>query len=570
MAQHTAITDRAKWATATQPRMVAALRVAALVPVLVATFAISAARSQDVLGPGLLVASGLVAAATLITLTPAYRRFAPLAMIAIPVLDLSGVLVFHLLPGGAIVGALVAVPALWLGGSYRWRGVVIVATTGAVGLMAEFLTSSSVASDPTLARTATIVGVAVIAAGAMASSVGVWLKQVALLERQTTELATALRDVRQQRSYVDAIVRTVDVGLAFLTTDGQYASLNPRHQELMALAFPHGHTGWVGEAGEIYAADNATPITRDQLPSVRAMQGRNFSDTLWYGEQAATRHAVAVSGRPLLDECGDFAGAVVACHDITPLMRSLAVKDQFVASVSHELRTPLSSIIGYLEMAQDYDEVLPPEVVRHLAVASRNADRLLRLVSDLLTAASPDDVAAQQLLSGLVDVSEMVTVCVDDAARGAERAGVGLSCEIAPGVCVVGDRSRVMQMIENLLSNAVKYTPPGGQVLVGLSQSASNVVLTFQDTGIGVSEEDQEGLFTRFFRARNAHALVIPGVGLGLAVSKEIIEAHNGTIDLASREHHGTTVRVTLPRTTGDIPADPHDSLPVMAADRAS
>ena len=540
------------------------LRVAAFVPVLAVTFGISAARSQDVLGPALVVGTGLVTAATLITLTRAYRRFAPVAMIAIPVLDLSGVLVFHLVPGGAIVGALVAVPALWLGGTYRWRGVLIVATTGAVALTAGSLSSSSVATDSTLARTATIVVMAVVAAGAMASSVGVWLKQVARLESQAAELATALSDVRQQRAYVDAIVRTVEVGLAFLTPDGHYASLNPRQQELLALAFPDGHAGWAGELGEIYAADNATPITRDQLPSVRALEGRDFEDTLWCGERAATRHAVAVSGRPVLDESGDFAGAVIAYHDVTTLMRSLAVKDQFVASVSHELRTPLASIMGSLEMAQECDG-LPPQVVRHLAVASRNADRLLHLVSDLLTAASPDDVAAGQLVSGHLDASDMVRLCVDDARRGAERAGIDLTSEIMTDVWLVGDRSRLMQVTENLLSNAMKYTPPGGHVLVGLSHSASNVVLTIHDTGIGVSETDQEELFTRFFRARNALDLVIPGVGLGLAISKEIVEAHSGTIDFTSREGHGTTVRVTLPHATEDLAAHPLERWQVTA-----
>jgi len=322
----------------------------------------------------------------------------------------------------------------------------------------------------------------------------------------------------------------------------------------MALAFPHGHAGRVGELGEIYAGDNATPVTRDQLPSVRALQGRDFSDTLWCGDAAPTRHAIAVSGRPVLDERGAFAGAVIAYHDITTLMRSLAVKDQFVASVSHELRTPLASIMGYLELAQEYEDELPPEVVSHLAVASRNADRLLHLVSDLLTAASPDDVA-QQLSPSQVDVSDLVRTCVEDAGRGAARAGVDLTASITPGVHLQGDRSRLMQVTENLLSNAVKYTPSGGHVRAEVTQSAAEVVLTVQDTGIGVSEADQGELFTRFFRARNAHDLVIPGVGLGLVISKEIVEAHRGTIDFASHEGHGTTVRVTLPRSVPDAPA---------------
>jgi two-component system, OmpR family, phosphate regulon sensor histidine kinase PhoR len=550
MGRQRATTDRVGWASAGQPRLVALLRVTALVPVLVVTFAVAAARSEDVVGPPLLVGTLLIAIGTLVTLGSGYRQFTHPAMIVIPVLDLVALLVFQLVPGGEVAGALVAVPALWLGGIYRWRGVAIVGMTAAVGVLAEEVLAGP-DLDSVLARTASIGIVAVVASAAMAAVVGLWLAQVAALESQGAALAAALDDVRKHQSFVDAIVRSVDVGLAYLGPDGSYESLNPRHAELMALSFPHGHGGRAGEVGSIFAADNATRVVTDQLPSVRAMRGEHFSDTLWIGDLAATRHAISVSGRPILDEHGDFAGAVVAYHDITTLMRSLAVKDQFVASVSHELRTPLSSIIGYLELALSADNKLPAQVVRHLGVASRNADRMLHLVSDLLTAANPDD-AALQLFPERVDFSELVRLGVDDAARGAELADVRLTSKIAPGLCLVGDRSRLMQVTENLLSNAIKYTHPGGEVEIVVSRIGPRVVLTVQDTGIGVSDADQHLLFTRFFRASNAHELVIPGVGLGLAISKEIVEAHDGSIELESSEGVGTTVRVTLAAQAGD------------------
>ena len=265
MGPQLATTDRVGWASAGQPRLVAQLRVAVLVPVLAVTFAVSAARSADVVGPPLLVGTLLIALATLVTLGPGYRHFGHPAMVGIPVLDLVALLVFQLVPGGEVAGALVAVPALWLGGIYRWRGVAIAGLTATVGILAEeFLAGPHFES--VLTRTVSIGIMAVVASAAMAAVVGIWIDQVAALESQGAELSSALDDVRKHQSFVEAIVRTVDVGLAYLGPDGSYESLNPRHAELMALSFPHGHTGRAGELGSIFAADNATRVAQDQLP----------------------------------------------------------------------------------------------------------------------------------------------------------------------------------------------------------------------------------------------------------------------------------------------------------------
>ena len=150
-----------------------------------------------------------------------------------------------------------------------------------------------------------------------------------------------------------------------------------------------------------------------------------------------------------------------------------------------------------------------------------------------------------------VDLSELVTQSVDDVAVQATRGCVGLTVKIEPGLRLFGDRGRLMQVTDNLLSNAVKYTPPGGHVWVTLRQTPSSTLLMVKDTGIGVSDADQVELFTKFFRGRNAEDLSLPGVGLGLAISKEIVEAHGGTLQLTSCEGVGTTMLVTLPSGAG-------------------
>jgi signal transduction histidine kinase len=386
-----------------------------------------------------------------------------------------------------------------------------------------------------------------VSAAGTAVLADVWAAQRGRLEEQGAELTRLLGEVQGHRQLTDAVVRTVDVGLLALGPKGEYKSMNPRHREFLRLAFPDGHRGTAGQTGAVYAADNLTELTYVDMPSVRAMNGETFSDhTIWVGTDPGSRLALSVSARPLVGERGDVEGAVLAYHDITDLMRALRVKDDFVAAVSHELRTPLTSIIGYLDLAADHHEALPPEVVHYLSVAERNADRLLVLVSDLLTAAQAQGTA-MRLTPEPTDLALLVRAAVDGIAQRARVEGLQVRTHVEQMPMVVADPCRVAQVLDNLLSNAVKYTPSGGSIDVVLERGQTGVMLTVKDTGMGVAAGELSSLFTKFFRARNATERAIPGVGLGLVITKAIVDAHGGSIDLASEEGVGTRVRVSLP-----------------------
>jgi two-component system phosphate regulon sensor histidine kinase PhoR len=533
------------WDNQSQPRQVALLRVCVMFPAIIVILTMAALRSRDVVAAPLYVGVSCMVLASVLSITGAFNRFDQPTMLAVGALDLAGVLVIGSLPGAAAAGALVAVPGLWLGGVFRWRGVGLAAVMGVTAIAGSELLQRSGHLQTGTERTTWFVTFGVVAAVAMASTVHVWVGQVVLLEAQRADLADALSQLEEQQQYIETIVRTVDVGLASLGADGSYSSLNPRHLELMGLAFPDGHSGRAGEIGDVFGADNETRIDPDQLPSVRAMEGETFTDTLWIGGDAATRLAIAVSATPIPHPDGTFTGAVIAYHDITTRMRALRVKDDFVAMVSHELRTPLTSIIGSLELAADLAGDTD-ELVHLLAVANRNADRMLHLVGDLLTVSLHVDPNVQMEHESL-DMSDLVRQSVRDVVAQAERGNVELITRIEPGLRLMGARGRLLQVTDNLLSNALKYTPPEGRVSVELRQDRGDTLLTVQDTGIGVGTADQDEVFSKFFRGRNATDLGLPGVGLGLAISKAIVEAHGGSISLASREGEGTTMVVTLP-----------------------
>jgi signal transduction histidine kinase len=241
------------------------------------------------------------------------------------------------------------------------------------------------------------------------------------------------------------------------------------------------------------------------------------------------------------------------------------MKDQFVSLISHELRTPLTSILGYLELVlDDEDQALTDEQRRYLTTVERNADRLLRLVGDLLFTAQVD-AGRFTLQPQDVDLATVVRAAEETARVTAASTGVEVTVDLPEGGLVVaGDAVRLGQACDNLVSNAVKFTPSGGRVTLALRpawRSADGEVsdlerpgavpvaqLSVRDTGIGIPNGEQGKLFQRFFRASTAQRNAVPGVGLGLAITKAITTAHGGTLDLVSAEGDGTTFTLTLPR----------------------
>jgi PAS domain S-box-containing protein len=223
------------------------------------------------------------------------------------------------------------------------------------------------------------------------------------------------------------------------------------------------------------------------------------------------------------------------------------LKDELVASVSDELRTPLTSIQGYLDLVlDDPDDELSEEQRRCLSTVSRNSERLIRVVNDLLFVAQAQ-AGKLELALGEVDLCSLVQLSADSARVPAAAKGVRLDVSAETGPPLTGDAVRLGQLLDNLVSNAIKFTPVGGLVTLSLSHRDDRAVLEVSDTGMGIPLDEQELLFERFFRATGATRSAVQGTGLGLSIARTIAEVHGGTIALDSIEGEGTTFRVELP-----------------------
>ena len=216
-----------------------------------------------------------------------------------------------------------------------------------------------------------------------------------------------------------------------------------------------------------------------------------------------------------------------------------------MALVSHELRTPLTSIIGYIDLLRD-ERATEMNAGHFAEVIQRNAERLLRLVGDLLF--------LSQMQSGKLalevrdtDLAVIAADAVEEVRPEAERKHIDLTLSVTPVPHLAVDPTRMAQLLGNLISNALKFSPDHGKVEVSLAAEGNEAVLSVRDTGIGIPAADRERIFERFFRTEAATQRVIPGSGLGLTISKAIVDAHQGIIAVRSDEGHGSTFTVRLP-----------------------
>jgi two-component system, OmpR family, phosphate regulon sensor histidine kinase PhoR len=352
----------------------------------------------------------------------------------------------------------------------------------------------------------------------------------------------------RERQSLEAIFETVTVGLLLIGRDGRYERMNRRHQETMELPFPDGHEGEAGQLGHVYHLDGHTLMAREDMPSSLATAGEEFDDyAYWVGHDPLTRRAFSTSARQVRGPSGERLGAALAYQDITDLMQAMRVKDEFVSSVSHELRTPLTSVLGYLELLRDNDD-LPAEVKAQLQVIQRNALRLEALVSDLLEVGQVGEDSLR-LQYADADLTAVARDAAEAARPEAGKQGVAIVVEAPDRLVARVDEQRVRQVLDNLLSNGVKYSGTNGSVTVVLHDAADSVRIEVIDTGIGIPADEVDQVFGRFFRGGRALEQHIPGTGLGLNIVSSIVAAHGGEVSLESEVGRGSTFRVALPRT---------------------
>ena len=273
--------------------------------------------------------------------------------------------------------------------------------------------------------------------------------------------------------------------------------------------------------------------------------GKEIS-AVYLGLRKATWTLAGIAVLALIITTG--VGYNMAGRAIIPLKEAYEKQRQFAADASHELRTPLSVVLASAELLDNDPSIKSPFLKQVIGDVRDEVKKMTKLVSDLLVVARSDNQALKLKLMRF-DLGEVIDQTMRKMQPLAEKKNITLKREGEKEVFIRADEQKLKQLVLIFVDNALKYTPDGGSVSVRLSTpSPTRVSFDVQDTGIGISPEDQQKVFDRFYRVDKARSREMGGNGLGLAIAQEIVRLHNGIIDLKSEQGKGTTFTVTLRR----------------------
>lgn len=349
------------------------------------------------------------------------------------------------------------------------------------------------------------------------------------LVAQNQQVNALYRDQKQETARLDAVFTSISEALFVLDGGGHIALKNRNAEALVAALRPH-------------------PAAQQQVMTLLAQP-----------QALETAHNVELHNRvfrvqasPINVTDNEALGYVVVFQDITALIETERIKDDLVMQMSHELRTPLSAVRGYFDLIQMVDaNRLSDQGQQFSTLVTENLTVLERMINEVI------DVSAVvsnhfHLNVAMVDLNGLLNARVTEWEPTMDTRDLSISLHTPPTpIRLHADEERLGQVIDHLLRNAYSYSLPGGHVTVAAEAKGQYVTITVIDQGVGIGEDEVDKVFERMYRGRSAEAgpTDARGLGLGLYLSKHIIEAHRGSIHLESALHTGTTVTIRLPAT---------------------
>ncbi len=347
------------------------------------------------------------------------------------------------------------------------------------------------------------------------------------------KINTSVAEIQAEKNKVEAILINMTDAVAAYDNNGALIHINPAGENLL------------GEHRDC-SFDDLFEILDANISLYRIL----YLDSEETIERDIEFHGKSLKAyfAPFNTEHSVTAGVVVVFQDITRRQMLDNARREFVANVSHELRTPLTTIKTYAETISDMGEdSADPSVRRFVKVIENEADRMTRLVKDLLTLSQLDS-SKQIERRKLFDIAELVSSVSEKLSISAKTTGHLFKTDIdMPSPTCYGEPDAIEQVLTNIISNSIKYTPGGGKISITCHGDFTNAYITVKDNGIGIPESDLPRIFERFYRVDKARSRQSGGTGLGLAIAKEIIERHNGTIEIESPGQKGTIVKIVLP-----------------------
>jgi signal transduction histidine kinase len=361
-------------------------------------------------------------------------------------------------------------------------------------------------------------------------------------------MATARCSTKGSDRHILGAVQQAGYYVRFLDLSGKpIATLDPQPN---GLPIKVGSELWQtlkDRQGKRYHQISLLLKTSNQSPWGYMQIGRSLQD---YDDYLATLRVMLLVGIPVAMLFISGASWGLAGLAMQPVYQSYRQVQQFTADAAHELRTPLAATRATVESVLDLEMISDAESRSTLQTVARQNLRLSQLVQDLLLL-SRLDIQRLALTQQSCDLKTLIYDVIDEYEALAIAADIQLAANIQTQqpLSVLGEEEQLYRLVANLVGNAIHYTPKGGQVWIKLDRDDHHALIRVQDTGIGISPQEQARIFERFYRVNRDRSRATGGSGLGLAIAMAITQAHHGTIQVQSQLGHGSTFTVKLPAT---------------------
>ncbi len=357
------------------------------------------------------------------------------------------------------------------------------------------------------------------------------------VEFMSQQIQSRMEEVTQAKSRLEAVFLSMAEGVMVVNSDGKILLMNDTLRNILHVE----HQAQGRKPLEVIRNIQVQEIVDEVLGSRQRVNACQL--TFLLPEEKILR----VSAAPILLDA-NVDGAVLVFHDITDLRRLEVIRKDFVANVSHEFRTPTANIKGYAETLLDGALNDKEHAAEFLKIIHCEAERLAKLVDDLLVLARHES-GKPSLNLPPASVTKTLDFVLTTLNIQIKQRQIKVISKIPPVISPVKvDESSLAQVFLNIIENAIKYNKIGGEVHILASEKPDCVEITVTDNGLGIEADDLPRIFERFYRVDKAHSREIGGTGLGLSIVKHIIQAHGGEITATSRLGEGSSFRFTLPK----------------------
>ncbi|WP_127792441.1 cell wall metabolism sensor histidine kinase WalK [Agromyces sp. LHK192] len=478
---------------------------------------------------------------TIAALVTPWARFPESAATIVPYLDIVwvGLLTFSI---DLRLSHLWVFPITWLASQFSLARLV--AGVGLVGVIAMI----EVHANESAAASALRVLITVLALTFVGIAVHVTARQGrayrTLVGRQAGRVRHSLDTVMVEQRRVRDMLDAVHIGIAQVSAAGELLSSNAAYRALYAI--DESDPNRPARSVE-YDALRGAALRGAQRTFARATRGEEFeNEAVWLFDPDGRWHALSVATRRRHPGAGEQPSTMIIAEDITEVIAAGKRRDALAAVVSHELRNPLTAILGHTDRLLE-DTGLDESARKRLVVIEEASDRMMRLIDSILETRPDQATRADRDARAVTDLREILEASLESFTAPSAERGVRVVADYADDLHLFGDAFRLRQLVDNLVGNAIKYTPRGGTVDVTGRAEGDVVVVTVRDTGIGMEPTDVDRVFEPYFRGSAAVDSGIPGTGLGLGIVRHIVDAHAGTIEIASELGSGTLVTVRIP-----------------------